>query len=133
MKGRNKYGAKLTKRKGKTYASRAEARYSDRLRAAQKAGKLAFFLEQVPFRMAGDSIKYVLDFIEFWNTEQADVFDIRFVDVKSPATESKETFRLKIRLIEQEYPHIFIECRDAAGKPIGQRTKEYDAGLRKGI
>lgn len=124
MRGRGKYGAKRTKKADRSYDSRAEAAYSDRLRAAQGEGKLAFFLEQVPISLPGDT-KLRLDFLEFWNTDEPGTYEIRWVDVKSAPTEAKDTFRIKRRQVEELYP-IRIECRDRYGKAVGEHTKEIE-------
>lgn len=124
MRGRSKYGAKKTAAYGRTYDSKSEKAYSDRLRTAQRAGKLAFFLEQVPLRLAGGTV-FRIDFVEFWNTEEEGVYDIRWVDVKSPATEAKYSFRMKRTEIEAAYP-IQVECRDKHGNAVGDQTKAMD-------
>ena len=115
MRARNKYGAKKTKRDGRTYDSKSEAAYADRLEFLKKAGEIAFWLEQVPLRLAGGTV-YKLDFMEFWHGED-DALTIRWTDVKSPATAKESTFRVKKREIETKYG-IIIECVDKTGKPV---------------
>lgn len=116
MRGYNKYGAKRSKRAGVTYHSKAEARYHDRLVALQKAGQVAFWLEQVPMRMNGGT-KYLLDFLEFWNTATPGVYELRWVDVKSAATFKDAAFRIKRREIESLYG-IDILCLDSTGRSL---------------
>lgn len=109
MKGRNKFGAKAAYRGTRRYDSQLEARYADKLRLAQKSGQLAFFLEQVPLRLTGGTVLR-LDFVEFWNTD--DGYEIRWVDVKSPATAKLDTFKIKKREVEAIYPiEIEIEMK----------------------
>ena len=115
MRARNKFGAKKTKRDGRTYDSKSEAAYADRLEFLQKAGEVAFWLEQVPMRLPGGTV-YRLDFLEFWHAEDG-TLTMRWVDVNSPATAKESTFRVKKREIETKYG-IVIECVDKTGKPI---------------
>lgn len=92
---RHKYGAVRTERNGRTYASKAEARYADRLAVEQRTGTVLFWLEQCPIQLPGNT-KYVVDFV---------VFDanghVRFVDVKGMVT---PMFALKKRQVEALYP-----------------------------
>lgn len=115
MRGRNKYGAKKTKRGGRTYDSKAEAQTADLLRLRQKAGEVAFWLEQVPLRLEGGTV-YRLDFLVFENGPDG-VYTLRWIDVKSPATAKEATFRVKKREIEHKYG-IVIECLDKNGKEV---------------
>lgn len=115
MRVRNKFGAKKTKALGRTYDSKAEAARALMLTAAQADGRVTMFLEQVPFRLAGGTV-YKLDFMEFWATDDG-VSEIRYVDVKSPATAKESTFRVKKREIEHKYG-IQIECIDRNGNAI---------------
>lgn len=125
MRGRSKYGAQKTRRGSRTYDSKAEARYADRLKLAKRSGKLVFWLEQVPFRLECGA-SYKLDFLEFWATDDPDCFDIRAIDVKSAPTAAKESFRLKRKQVELEFP-FRIECRDSSGRPVDPETKQLDA------
>lgn len=92
-----KYRAKPTERDGIRFDSQAEAKYYDKLKLAKESGDLLLFLRQVPFDLPG-ATKYRVDFEEIWANG-----DIRFVDVKSPATEKLETFRLKKRQVAALY------------------------------
>lgn len=94
-KVRHKYGAIRTERNGRVYASKAEARYAERLAVEQHAGHVLFWLEQVPVRLPGNT-KYVVDFVVF----DADGH-VRFVDVKGVET---PMFVLKKRQVEALYP-----------------------------
>ena len=97
---RHKYGAVRTKDAGRTYASKAEARFASRLRMLQAAGEVLMFLEQTTLRLPGGT-RYVVDFVVFHQDGT-----IRWIDVKGYQT---ETFRVKKREVEAAYPHIEIE------------------------
>lgn len=92
---RHKYGNTRVKRDGVTYASKAEARYADRLRLLQASGEVVMFLEQTTLRLPGGT-RYVVDFVVFHQDGT-----IRWIDVKGYQT---ETFRVKKREIEAIYP-----------------------------
>lgn len=92
---RHKFGAVRTERNGRSYASKAEARYADRLAVEQHAGTVLFWLEQVPVQLPGKT-KYVVDFLVF----DADG-NVRFVDVKGMET---PMFVLKKKQVEALYP-----------------------------
>lgn len=92
---RHKYGNTRVKRDGVTYASKAEARYADKLRVLQAAGDVVMFLEQTPLRLPGGT-KYVVDFVVFYRDGT-----VAWVDVKGHQT---ETFKVKKREIEAIYP-----------------------------
>jgi hypothetical protein len=66
------------------YHSRKEARFADTLELRRKAGEIAFWLEQVPFRLPGDVV-YRLDFVVFKvNLDLANrpCWTVEFVEVK---------------------------------------------------
>ena len=92
---RHKYRNTPVKRKGVTYASKAEARYADKLRMLQAAGEVVMFLEQCPLRLPGGT-KYIVDFVVFYRDGT-----VAWVDVKGHQT---ETFKVKKREIEAIYP-----------------------------
>ena len=97
---RSKYNVGAKERRtvdGILFDSIKEAgRYSE-LKLLRKAGRVVLFLLQTPFHFHGGG-KYVLDFLVFWSDGH-----VTFEDVKSPATRTKETYRFKKRLVEQEY------------------------------
>ena len=68
---------------------------------------------------------YKLDFMEFWATDEPEVYDIKFVDVKSAPTAAKESFRIKMRMLKHEYP-IVVECRSADGTAVDEDTRNLD-------
>jgi hypothetical protein len=92
---RHKFGAVRTTRGDRTYASKAEARYADRLTVEQHAGTVLFWLEQVPVKLPGKT-KYVVDFLVF----DADG-NVRFIDVKGMET---PMFVMKKKQVEALYP-----------------------------
>ena len=92
---RHKYNAKPTKQGGRTYASKAEARYAAALETRKRAGEVLFALEQVPIRLPGGT-KYVVDFLVFEASG-----DVRFIDVKGVQTDA---FKIKKREIEALFP-----------------------------
>jgi hypothetical protein len=103
---KNKYGAVRTN----GYASKKEADYAAGLELAQKAGQIAFWLEQVPLRLPGGS-KYLLDFVVFtWNKgmrseDRQGAWDIEFVEVKG---KDLPIGKLKRKQAEEIYG-IYIE------------------------
>lgn len=96
---RHKFGAVRTEANGRTYASKAEARYAAELELRKRAGDVLFWLEQTPFRLPG-GVKYVVDFTVFTVSGE-----VHFVDVKGVET---PMFVLKKKQVEELYP-ITIE------------------------
>lgn len=92
---RNKYRAKRTIRQDRTFDSKLEARYFDKLKLLQQAGEVDFFLCQVPFHLPGKTV-YRADFMIFYSDGK-----VRVVDCKGIET---ETFKLKKRQVEELYP-----------------------------
>ena len=93
--GKNKYAAVKTKRDGKTFHSKIEARYYDQLKLRQMAGEVKFFLTQVPFALPGN-VKYVADFAIFLSDGT-----VEFIDVKGRDTPLSKTKR---KMVEDLYP-----------------------------
>jgi hypothetical protein len=91
------------------YHSRKEARYAADLALRQKAGEISFWLEQVPFRLPGDTV-YRLDFAVF---EKFDEFGenllwrIKWVEVKGKdlqlgkikRKQTEEIYGIRIELV----------------------------------
>lgn len=94
-RARHKFGAVRTEQNGRTYASKAEARYAANLDMRQRAGEVVFWLPQVPIPLPGKT-KYVVDFLVF----EADG-TVRFVDVKGVET---PMFVLKKKQVEALFP-----------------------------
>lgn len=92
---KHKYHNTPTKAAGRTYDSKAEARFAARLRMLQAAGEVVMFLEQTPLRLPGGT-RYVVDFVVFYRDGT-----VAWIDVKGHQT---ETFKVKKREIEAIYP-----------------------------
>ena len=95
MSHHHKFKAIATERDGFKFPSKAEARYYDALKAAQKAGDVCFFLMQTPFHLPG-GVKYVCDFTVFHASGV-----VEFVDVKGVET---PVFKAKKKMVEALYP-----------------------------
>ena len=92
---RHKFGAVTVELDGYRFDSKIEGRYYEKLKLAQKAGDLLFFLRQCPLHLPGKT-KLVIDFVEYWADGS-----VVFTDVKGMET---ETFKLKRRQVEELYP-----------------------------
>ena len=92
-----KYGNVRTTFQGREYASKREAQRAQELDLMEKAGEIAGWLPQWPFRLAG-GIKYVCDFLVLQNDGTW-----RAEDVKSSATRKIATYRLKRKLYRERY------------------------------
>lgn len=103
----NKYKAVRTERKDRTFASKLEAKYYDKLQILKMSGEVDFFLEQVPFRLPGGII-YRLDFMEFWAPKNGEPGDIIFTEVKgymTPLAQAKismvtDLYGIKINIVK---------------------------------
>ena len=98
-----KYGNVRTTFQGREYASKREAQRAQELDLMEKAGEIAGWLPQWPFRLAG-GIRYVCDFLVLlpdgtWRAE----------DVKSSATRKIATYRLKRKLYRERYHMEIME------------------------
>lgn len=96
---KNKYRSVRTETKVGRFDSKAEARYALQLETQKKAGKLAYYLRQVPFHLPGGHI-YRCDFMEAWNTGDSEVMELHFVDVKGRDTPMS---KLKRNQVEELY------------------------------
>lgn len=81
------------------YASKREAQYADLLRARKEAGEIRDWMEQVPVRMSGKRLKYVIDFMVIEND-----WTVRFVEVKGVATEA---WKIKMNVLAHECPSLY--------------------------
>lgn len=77
------------------FHSKLEWEFYHKLNLLKKAGKVIFFLRQVPFHLPG-GVKYVVDFVVFY-----DDGDIVFYDVKGMETSD---FIMKKKMVEEIYP-----------------------------
>lgn len=92
---KHKFNAKQTIRDNIKFSSKKEAFYYEQLKLDQAAGKVVFFLRQVPFHLPG-GIKYFVDFQVFYADGT-----IEFVDVKGLIT---PLCRTKIKQVQELYP-----------------------------
>lgn len=100
MSIRHKFNNVPTEVDGVKFQSKKEARYYQDLLLAKRSGDLLFFLRQAPLHLPG-GVRYVVDFIEFWKSNE-----VRFVDVKGVKT---PMYKVKKRLVEATYPITIIE------------------------
>lgn len=96
---RSKYRNVKTERDGKVYASKREADRHTELQLLQQAREIAFFLEQVPFRLPG-GIVYLADFVVLhldgsYTVEDAKGFRTDVYKIKKKLM--KETFQIEVR------------------------------------
>ena len=91
----HKFHAKPTEFGGRTYPSKAQARYAQELELRKRAGEVLFWLEEVPFGLPG-GIKYRLDFLEFWANGEVHCVEVKGMDTP--------VGKLKIQQVEALYP-----------------------------
>ena len=91
----HKYRAEPTVVDGIRFDSKLEARYYERLKADQAAGRIQGFLRQVPFHLPGKT-RLVIDFlvVELDGT-------VHFDDTKGVETDA---FKIKLRQARELYP-----------------------------
>jgi len=97
---KHKFRAKPTETDGIKFSSKKEAKRYSNLKTLQKAGKVIFFLRQVPFHLPG-GVKYICDFLIFWANGE-----VTIEDVKGFKTES---YKAKKKMVEAIYPVQIIE------------------------
>jgi len=90
---------------GIKFSSKLERNYYLKLMEAKKDGSLIMFMRQCPFHLEG-GIRYVVDFVEFWKTNEPGEAEIKFTDVKGIIT---DIYKLKKKLVESEYPILINE------------------------
>lgn len=91
---RSKYGNRRTSYGGHTYDSAREANRAAELDLLIRAGEIAGYARQVPFRLEGD-IVYKADFVVLLPDGT-----YRIEDVKSEITRKDKVYRLKKRLMK---------------------------------
>ena len=94
-KSLNKFGAIRTKVDDIGFDSKMEAKYYNKLKMAQSAGELLYFLRQPLFDLGG-GVTYKADFLEVWSDGE-----IKIVDVKGVETAG---FKVKKKIVESRYP-----------------------------
>jgi hypothetical protein len=97
---RGKYRAKKTEYNGVLFDSKKEAAYCARLDLMKAAGKISYYLRQVPFDLPG-GVKYRVDFMEVWSDGR-----VRYVDVKGVRT---QVYIMKKKQVEALYPVVIEE------------------------
>jgi len=102
MRLRHKFNAKRTVADGITFASKAEARRYEALKAAMFGGAVTMFLRQVPFHLPGN-VKYLCDFLFFWADGSVTVEDVK--GVKTPQYITKK------KMVEAIYPVTISEIK----------------------
>lgn len=98
MRLRHKFNAVRTETGGRTYDSKAEARYAEKLALLKASGDVLFWLEQVPFILLG--CKYRVDFQVFWAGGS-----VEFVEVKGMET---AIWKLKMKQMTELYPMVEV-------------------------
>ena len=90
-------------RAGRTFASKAEARYHAELELRQREGQVQWFLRQVPIDLGVDGtgkvISYRVDYLVLESDGR-----LRFVDVKGKKAPRTREHDLKVRLVADRYP-----------------------------
>jgi hypothetical protein len=99
---RHKYNSVKTELDGITFDSKLEASYYIYLKQLKMAGKVLFFLRQVPFHLPG-KVTYRVDFQVFTATGS-----VHFIDVKGMETAG---FLLKKKQVEELYAPVEIEIK----------------------
>ena len=100
---RHKFKAVPTSIDGIRFASKKEASYFAFLTNQKNAGKVLFFLRQVPFHLPG-GVKYVADFQVFYSDGS-----VQFIDVKGYQTSE---FKMKKKMVEDLYPVEIVIVTD---------------------
>lgn len=94
-RSKHKFNARAVVIDGIRFDSTKEGRYYHQLKLRQRVGEVLCFLRQVPIHLPGQT-RLVIDFLEF-HTDGT----VHFVDTKGVQT---ETFKLKLRQVEDLYP-----------------------------
>ena len=97
----HKFHAKPVEADGIKFASKKERAFFEQLKLLQRSGEVLFFLRQTPLHLSDGKSKYVCDFLVFYADGH-----VEFIDCKGFKT---ETYKLKKRLIESQYPIEIIE------------------------
>lgn len=103
---KNKYHAVPVELDNMRFDSKLEAKYYSALQVLKKAGRVEYFLRQVPFHLPG-KVTDRCDFQVFWENG-----DVTYVDVKGRDTPMS---RLKRKQVEDLYP-VTIDIVSKVGK-----------------
>lgn len=82
------------------FASKKEHKRYVELKNLVKSGDCTFFLRQVPFHLPG-KVKYLCDFLVFWNTGEVTIEDVKGFKTKD--------YILKKKQVEELYPITITE------------------------
>ena len=96
-KARHKFNAKPTTVDAIRFASKLEASYYKKLQALKLSGVVLGFFMQVPLHFKSGII-YRMDFLVFYEDGKCEAIDVKGMETP--------TFKLKLKLIEEEYPWI---------------------------
>ena len=97
---RHKFHAKPTTRDGIRFDSKKEAQHYDKLMLLKMAGKIVFFLRQVPLHLPGN-VTYRVDFLVFFTDGRVEFHDVKGFRTKQYITKKK--------IVESLYPIEIIE------------------------
>lgn len=97
---RHKFRAKPQELDGIKFASKKEAKRYQELKILQSSGEVLFFLRQTPFHLTG-SVKYLSDFLVFWNNGTVTIEDVK--GLKTPM------YNTKRKQVEATYPITITE------------------------
>lgn len=93
---KHKFGAKRTQAStGRTYSSKIEAKYAERLELLKASGELLFYLEQVNFHLPG-GINFRPDFMEFYASGEVVVTEVKGLET--------DAWKVRRKLFEATYP-----------------------------
>ena len=106
-KKKNKFGAVACNRDGIRFHSKLERAYYDHLLLLRNAGKIKYFLRQVPLHLPGN-IRYVIDFVVFWNIIDLEGDEVDYIDVKGKST---QVYLNKKKTAEAVYPITIREVK----------------------
>jgi len=96
----HKFRAKRCEADEIKFSSQKERKRYLELKLLQDKGEVAFFLLQVPFRLPG-AIKYICDFMVFWEDGHVTIEDVKGVRTPLYITKKKQ--------VEALYPIIIDE------------------------
>jgi hypothetical protein len=118
----SKYRNAKLKINGITFDSILEGAYYLELEADLKAGKIEYYLRQVPFRLPG-GVAYWCDFM----VVPSSWVPARWIDVKGHRT---QTFINKVKQVQALYPVVILEYdKNTVGAPYQATAKEmYQMG-----
>lgn len=106
----NKYGAKKTVVDGITFDSQAEARRYGSLKMLEKLGRISGLELQPKFDLRGVNDGHVCfykaDFRYYEHGADGMMLGRVVEDVKSPITAKESTYRLKIKLLKENFPNL---------------------------